>query len=90
MIGPDGWLYFTQGTATNSGVVGIGNYKLGWLKRDPLYHDIPCEDVVLAGTNYTTANPFSERAEEPFSDDPETVTTGAFVPFESRPGPARS
>lgn len=81
VMGADGWLYFSQGTATNSGVVGLDNYEMGWPKRDPLYHDIPCKDVVLSGTNYSTANPFSPEVAEPFGDDPETVTTGAFVPF---------
>ena len=35
-FGPDGRLYFGQGTATNSGVVGIDNYAFGWLKIAPL------------------------------------------------------
>src|SRR3546814_2486252 len=33
-IGPDGWLYFGQGTATNSGVVGPDNYEFGWLRSE--------------------------------------------------------
>jgi glucose/arabinose dehydrogenase len=73
-VGPDGWLYFAVGTATNSGVVGVDNYHFGWLKRYPRFHDIPCRDVILSGENYETQNPFEPGKEE-------TVTTGAFVPF---------
>ena len=73
-LASDGWIYFTQGTMTNSGVVGVDNYKFGWLKRQPSAHDIPCRDVTLAGTNFTTPNPFSEAHD----DD---VSTGAYVPF---------
>jgi hypothetical protein len=25
--GPDGWIYFGQGTAMNSGIVGVDNYR---------------------------------------------------------------
>src|SRR6476660_7203803 len=45
VIGPDGYLYFGQGTATNSGVVGIDNFRYGWLRRYPEFHDIPAKDV---------------------------------------------
>ncbi|MDW7772091.1 MAG: hypothetical protein SCH71_04285 [Desulfobulbaceae bacterium] len=55
-VGSDGWLYFGQGTATNSGVVGRDNMQFGWLKRYPDFHDIPCTDIVLSGRNYPTNN----------------------------------
>ena len=29
--GPDGKIYFGQGVATNSGVVGVDNFVFGWL-----------------------------------------------------------
>jgi glucose/arabinose dehydrogenase len=73
-IGPDGWLYFSQGVVTNSGVVGLDNHDFGWLERFPDLHDIPCEDVTLAGRNYTTRNPLTPGRED-------RATTGAFVPF---------
>lgn len=73
-IGPDGKLYFGVGTATNSGVVGIDNYRFGWLPRFPDFHDMPAKDVTLAGRNYTTTNPLT-------SDPDDEVTTGAYVPF---------
>lgn len=77
----DGWIYFGQGVATNSGVVGQDSYNFGWLERFPKFHDTPCEDITLAGRNFTVENPLT--------DDPnDTVTTGAFMPFgtPSEPG----
>ena len=41
VIGPDGWIYFGQGTATNSGVVGTDSHEFGWLERHPRFHDVP-------------------------------------------------
>ena len=70
----NGYIYFGQGTATNSSVVGEDNYKFGWLQRYPEFHDIPCKDIILAGTNYTTNNVLKEGSEE-------KVTTGAFLPY---------
>jgi glucose/arabinose dehydrogenase len=73
-FGPDGKLYFSQGAMTNTGIVGLDAYELGWLRRLPHAHDIPGHEVVLAGVNIETANPLS--------DQPGTrVSTGAFVPF---------
>src|SRR4051794_18396978 len=74
VVGPDGYLYFGVGTATNSGVVGPDNAKFGWLKRFPEFHDIPPCDVVLTGQNFASAN-----ALEPGSC--QQVVTGAFVPY---------
>lgn len=74
IVGPDGWIYFGQGTVTNSGVVGEDNYNFGWLARSPQLHDVPCKDVTLTGITYTTPNPLT-----PDKDD--KATTGAFVPF---------
>lgn len=77
----NGYVYFGQGTATNSGVVGEDNAEFGWLKRNPDFHDIPCRDIVLNGKNYESANVLT--------DDPnDKAITGAFVPFntETRAG----
>lgn len=74
VVGPDGWLYFGQGTATNSGVVGEDNLKMGWLGRSPLLHDIPCRDVILAGRNFTTADVLGGSGKR-------EVKTGDYVPF---------
>ncbi|MDX5437381.1 MAG: PQQ-dependent sugar dehydrogenase, partial [Pontibacter sp.] len=71
IAGPDGYLYFGLGTATNSGVVGPDNYDFGWLQRHPDFHDIPCRDIVLKGQNYTSEIPLV----------PGTQTTGAYSPY---------
>ena len=72
-VGPDGMIYFGQGTATNAGVVGEDNLKFGWLKRFPKFHDIACQDITLAGVNF-------ETADVPGADLPKGQT-GAFVPY---------
>src|SRR5579859_6958524 len=81
VVGPDGKLYFSQGSMTNMGIVGLDAYEMGWLRRLPHAHDIPGHDLVLTGLNVTTNNPLPEFPEE-------TVSTGAFSPFGSptRPG----
>ncbi len=81
VITDDGWIYFGQGTATNSGVVGVDNFEYGWLPRAPAFHDVPCRDVTLTGTNWESPNPLT-----PAPDD--KVSTGAYLPFgtPSRPG----
>lgn len=58
-FGPkDGRLYFGQGSATNSGIVGIDNYlpDLGWLADAPQIHDVPAKSITLIGKNFTTPN----------------------------------
>lgn len=65
VIGPDGRLYFGQGTMTNSGVVGDDNKAFGWVSRFPDGHDVPCQDVTLSGRNFA-----SDAGE-----------TGAFLPL---------
>ncbi|HEX6553195.1 MAG TPA: hypothetical protein VF026_10570 [Ktedonobacteraceae bacterium] len=73
-FGPDGKLYFSQGAMTNTGIVGLDAYELGWLRRLPHAHDLPGNEIVLAGINIQTANPLE--------DTPGARTqTGAFVPF---------
>ncbi len=52
----EGYIYFGQGTATNSGVVGEDNANFGWLKRFPDFHDIPCEDITVNAVNSETNN----------------------------------
>lgn len=81
VVGPDGWLYFSQGALTNSGVIGLDAYELGWLKRLPHNHDVPGYDVVLAGCNLETEDPLSTNGHR-------RARTGAFSPFgtETQPG----
>jgi glucose/arabinose dehydrogenase len=72
VFGPDGDLYFGEGTATNSGVVGPDNMDFGWLGRHPEFHDVPCADVTLSGIDY---------ASEDVVGHGERVRTGPFLPF---------
>jgi hypothetical protein len=57
-FGADGRLYFAQGSATNSGVVGEDSYSsnLGWLASFPFVHDVPGKNVTLTGQNFETPN----------------------------------
>lgn len=74
IIGADGALYFGQGTATNSGVVGADNFIYAWADRYPDFHDLPSRDYVLTGENYESPDPGT-------FDPVDTVNTGAFAPF---------
>lgn len=76
------YIYFGQGTATNSAVVGNDNAMFGWLKRKPDFHDIPCRDVVLTGKNYETDNALTETAAD-------KALTGAFSPYNTSTTPGQ-
>ena len=79
---PDGKLYFSQGAMTNTGVIGLDAYELGWLRRLPHLHDLPGYDIVLNGVNVETPNPLAA--------EPDARTeTGAFVPFGVRTEPGQ-
>ena len=72
--GPNNRIYFGQGEATNSGIVGEDNFKLGWSKVAPTVHDIPAKNITLTGQNFVTKNPLTAEPND-------NATTGAFVPF---------
>ncbi|HZK18939.1 MAG TPA: glucose dehydrogenase, partial [Clostridia bacterium] len=74
LFGPDGAIYFGQGTATNAGVVGSDNFVYAWADRYPNFHDIPSRDFTLTGENYTSLD-LKE------TDPTAKKTTGAFAPF---------
>lgn len=76
-FGPDGWIYFGQGTATNSGVVGVDNFLFQWLPLYPGFHDRPAREIELADEEFASPNPFA--LSDP--DAPKLVTTTAFSPF---------
>lgn len=63
-------MYFGQGTATNSGVVGLDNQ---WIFEHPYFHDQPGGFVLVRGANYETPNLLIPSME--------TASTGAFSPF---------
>jgi glucose/arabinose dehydrogenase len=75
VFGPDGRIYFGQGTVTNTGVVGEDNYAYEWLKTSPELHDVPAENITLTGQNFQTVNPLTPQNLHDYS------TTGAFVQF---------
>ncbi len=78
-LGPDGKLYFAQGTATNSGVVGVDDFvAFGWPRVYPEVHDVPAKNLILTGKNFLTTDP---RGAEPGMK----TVTGAFRPF-GQPG----
>jgi glucose/arabinose dehydrogenase len=71
-VGPDGWLYFSQGAMTNSGVVGLDAYELAWLRQLPHPCDLPGLDIALAGAVFDTIDPFAPG---------QRAATAAFAPF---------
>ncbi len=83
-FGPDGKLYFGQGAATNSGVVGTDNL---WVLESPLLCDYPGSYIMLNGQNFVTRNILAAEGVD------EKAYTGAFspygvpnIPFEIRKG----
>jgi hypothetical protein len=79
--GPDGMIYFGQGTASNSGVIGEDNAQFGWLERFPTFADVPGEDIILSGENFSTPNVIG--------DPGQLVETGPFLPFGVRAFPGQ-
>ena len=73
-IGPDEKIYFSQGALTNTGVIGMDAYELGWLGRLPHNCDIPGYDIILKGENFETVNPLVQDGEV-------KAKTGGFSPF---------
>jgi glucose/arabinose dehydrogenase len=64
-IGPDGKIYFGQGTATNSGVVGLDSMiPFLWLAYWPDLHDVPAKDVKLRGESFVTPQPNNVMAKQ--------------------------
>ncbi|HET6248468.1 MAG TPA: hypothetical protein VFE47_12270 [Tepidisphaeraceae bacterium] len=54
-----GKLWFGCGTVTNSGVVGLDNLQIGWVRKHPEVHDQPFHDVELLGYKFQTSNPMA-------------------------------
>lgn len=77
-LGPDGFLYFGVGVATNSGVVGMDNFLGAWLPQHPNEHDVPGRDIRLVGEDFQDLNWLARDPRK------EQVRTGAFKPFGTR------
>jgi glucose/arabinose dehydrogenase len=71
-FGPDGKMYFGQGSATNSGVVGPDNQ---WVHNYALLYDFPGAYIMLNGQNFETNNMLLQPGIE------ERTLTGAFSPY---------
>jgi glucose/arabinose dehydrogenase len=64
-VGPDGKIYFGQGVATNSGVVGLDNaYPYLWLLLWPDVHDVPAKDIKLRDKGFLTPQPANVLARQ--------------------------
>lgn len=75
-FGPEGKMYFGQGTITNSGVVGMDNV---WISERPFLCDRPGTYIMLNGQNYSTPNIMVEGQEQ--------ALTGAFSAFGEKNDP---
>jgi glucose/arabinose dehydrogenase len=71
-----GRLYFGVGAATNSGVVGLDNWQVGWVKQDPEFSDRPYVNLKLQGFKFVTANPIAG-----LFGGADNVGTAPFQPF---------
>lgn len=81
-FGPDEKLYFGQGAMTNSGIIGLDSYELGWLRRLPHAFDIPGYDIALTGYNAITEN-------RTLINNTSRTSTGAFVQFGTQTVPGQ-
>ncbi len=80
VVGHDQKLYFSQGAASNMGVVGLDSYDLGWLAKLPDGADIPGLDIVVSDATFETPDPRASG---------QRVSTGVFAPFGSTGGARR-
>jgi glucose/arabinose dehydrogenase len=55
----DNRLYFGVGAATNSGVVGIDDWTIGWLRKHPQVCDVSPVDLKLYGLKFYSKNPLA-------------------------------
>ena len=76
-MGPDGRMYVAVGLAGNAGVMD----QSAITPQYPDAHATPCQDIVLIGKNFKTANFLTE-------EEGDSVKTGAYVPYgvETHPG----
>ncbi|WP_219417395.1 PQQ-dependent sugar dehydrogenase [Pseudonocardia nigra] len=72
VFGPDGLMYFGQGSVSQQGVVLPQGFTVDMAKHPDAY-DVPGQDVTLTGNNV--------QSYDPTSPYPYYVETGAFKPF---------
>ena len=72
----DGRIIFGVGAATNSGVVGLDNWEIGWPRSNPNVSDQLAKDVKLNGYRMDAKNPVAG-----LWGGGDTAVTGAFQPF---------
>ena len=68
-----GWIYWSQGSTTNSGVVGRDN---GGGANQP---DIPCQDIVLSNNLFDSGGGVKTSGYSPFNTDNRGMTITAFT-----------
>ena len=68
----DGWIYWSQGSTTNSGVVGLDN---GGGQNQ---QDIPCQDIVLSDNVFLSAGGTETSGYSPFGTARPGATVKAF------------
>lgn len=72
VFGPDGLMYFGQGSISLNGIIGPAGFTVDTAKH-PNAHDIPGVDVELTGDN--------DWSRSPVNDYPYPKETGAFKPY---------
>jgi len=72
----NGRLYFSVGSATNSGVVGLDNWQSGWVLNHPEVCDAPYIALKLQGYRFNSLNPLAGL----FSGA-DIAVTGPYQPF---------
>jgi len=77
----DGWIYWSQGSTTNSGVVGLDNG--GGTNQS----DIPCQDITLSNNVFDSGNGVFTSGYSPFGKTQPGATIPAF--FNSFTGQVR-
>jgi glucose/arabinose dehydrogenase len=72
LFGPDGLMYFGNGSVSQQGVILPAGFTVD-IAKHPIAHDVPGEDVTLTGNNVWSRDP-----RMPF---PYLTQTGPFKPF---------
>lgn len=75
IFGPDGLMYFGQGSVSIQGIVGAADFTVDVAKH-PRAHDVPGQDVILTGAN--------DWSRDPTAPYPFLTETGPFKPYGTR------